>query len=188
MQSFTSSSDEQEHGPPTAPGRAGSALSGIDYEWMANCAHVISICHPSFGYISTDWTKFLRRSAYEVTKHEAGDALRQRIKRGRLELEFLTMRLAETATGKALHKKQKTAEMNARYVLKNGARVYVGKKETEATKKRKAAAARERRARKRATSHGDIPATDDAFWHENQCIAAAAEAKVLVTRSKRIQL
>ena len=127
-------------------------------------------------------------SALPANEYQPGEAFRPRIKRGDLALEFLTVRLAETATGNALHKKQKTAEMNARYVLKNGARVYVGKKETEATKKRKAAAARERRARKRATSHGDIPATDDDFWHENQCIAAAAEAKVLVTRSKRIQL
>jgi hypothetical protein len=181
-------SDEAEDGPPSAPKRAASDLSDVDYEWLANCAHVVLTSDPVLSQISTDWTKHLRQITYEAKKAAAQEELRRYTNYYRLELEYWSMRLAATATGKALHKKRKTAEMNARYERKNGKRVYVGKKKTTAKKRRRADAAIARRARKRATTHGDIPATDDTFWYENQYIAAAAEAKALVTQSKRIQL
>lgn len=183
--------DEAEDGPPSAPKRAGSNVTSegdiFDY-WFENCGHVVSTSDPVFSQISTDWTKYLAQITYEAAKAEAQEELRRYTNYYRVELGYWSIRLADTATGKLIHKKRKAAEMNARYVLKDGQRVYVGKKATEAKKKRRADAARDRRARKRATSHGDIPASDDTFWYENQCIAAAAEAKALVTQSKRVQL
>ena len=98
------------------------------------------------------------------------------------------MRLAETETGKALHMKRKTAEMNARYERKNGKRVYRGKKNAEAKKARRAEAARARRAREHATSHDATTATDANFVHVNQCVVAKADGKGAVTRPKHIQL
>lgn len=173
--------DEAEDDVPGAPKRAGS--STFDY-WFENCGHVVSASDNVLSQLSTPWTKFIARSAYEVAKKEAGEELCRLTMRGRAALGFLSMRLAETPTGKLLHTRRKTAEMNARYVK----RVYVGKKKTEAKKRRRANAAMASRERKRATSHGNISITDDTFWYENQCIAAATEARALVTQSKRIQL
>lgn len=170
--------DEAEDGPPRAPKRAGSNVTGsgdILDTWWLKCGHVVSASDPILSTRSTEWTRYLARITHEAARAEGQEELRCVTNYYREQLDFLSKRLGETPTGKLLHKRRKTAEMNARYVAKGGKRVYIGKKAAEDKKRRRADAAYQRREGIRATTHGAISDTDDMFWYENQCKLACAE-------------
>lgn len=142
-----STTGESEDGIPRAPKRAGS--SNFDY-WWKDCGHDVSVRSDALSQTSTKWTKDLRQWAREAQR----EALVGKLNRARLELDFLSLRLRETAVGKKLRKRIATAAMNGRYVYKNGARKYVSKKVADARKAKRAAAARDRRWKEYAKTHG----------------------------------
>lgn len=148
--------DESEDGVPTAPKRVGS--STFD-DWWVDCGRVVSVRSDELSQGSTQWTKDLRKWTRHAERSERRKILVGALSRARFELDFLAMRLKETIVGKQVHKRRKTAEMNARYV----GRKYVGKKLVAARKAKRAAAARDRRWRKYAKSHGVDLATDIQF-------------------------
>lgn len=120
---------------------------------------VIKSSHPLIGFYSTQWVRDLRKWTYQARKAEALDELRKKLHEARLTLEYFSDCLADSDVGKRIAKRRKTAEANARYVPRNGKRIYVGKRKTDEIKRRRAAAARTRRAKKRGESHGAICAT-----------------------------
>ncbi len=141
---------------PRAPKRAAS--STFDY-WFENCGHVVSPRNgEAFSQQSTPWTKDLAQWTREAERSDGRERLRRALHIARFELDYLSECLAATPTGRMMHKRRKTAEMNARYVRRDGKRKYIGKKVVDARKAKRAAAARDRRTREWVESHVvDLP-------------------------------
>lgn len=118
--------------------------------WWKDCGRVILASNPILSQRSTTWTKSLRRWTLEARRAELRDEARTQFARARLELDYLTLRLSETPTGRMVRRRIKTAEMNARYVRRAGKQKYIGKKLTNTRKAKRAAAARVRRALQKA--------------------------------------
>jgi hypothetical protein len=121
--------------------------------------------------LSTPWTKDLARWTWQAEKAERIEHVRRELGRARLELDYVSMRLAETSIGRRQRKRRTTADMNARYVKRR----YVGKKISDARKAKRAATARSKRACERATTRGDIYAIQAELCNETALNFAVAE-------------
>ena len=98
----------------------------------------------------TPWTVQL---AYWDREAKAAECV-EIVRLYRQRMDVLTQALRSTTTGAVMTKRKRTAAMNARYVYRDGKRVYVGKRKTDARKAKRAAAARERRTREWDKRHG----------------------------------